>query len=60
MLSINFTYMDNIPKGHLTVMWTQLFKKAYSENCDYFFSVVILFFIREHYCNNGGGNHDIK
>jgi hypothetical protein len=52
--------MDNIPKGHLTVMWTQLFKKAYSENCDYFFSVVILFFIREHYCNNGGGNHDIK
>jgi len=36
-ISIDFTYMDNIVKGHLTVMWTRLFKKAYNDNCDYFF-----------------------
>jgi len=36
-VSIQFIYMDNIPKGHLTVMWNVLFKKAYDENCDYFF-----------------------
>lgn len=36
-ISIDFTYMDNIAKGHLTLMWTKLFNKAYSENCDYFF-----------------------
>ena len=36
-ISIDFTYMDNIAKGHLTVMWTTLFKKAYNEKCDYFF-----------------------
>ena len=36
-VSIQFIYMDNIPKGHLTVMWNVLFKKAYDEKCDYFF-----------------------
>ena len=36
-VSIQFIYMDNIPKGHLTLMWNVLFKQAYDENCDYFF-----------------------
>lgn len=35
--SIEFIYMDNIAKGHLTVMWNRLFKKAYEDGCDYFF-----------------------
>lgn len=34
---IEFIYMDNIPKGHLTIMWNKLFQKAYNEKCDYFF-----------------------
>jgi hypothetical protein len=36
-ISIEFIYMDGINKGHLTVMWNRLFKKAYNDNCDYFF-----------------------
>ena len=36
-VQINFTYFNNIPKGHLTKMWNILFKKAYEDNCDYFF-----------------------
>tara|TARA_Y100001958_G_scaffold157996_3_gene154593 strand:+ start:1622 stop:2362 length:741 start_codon:yes stop_codon:yes gene_type:complete len=35
-VSIEFMYMDNIPKGHLTVMWNVLFKKAYDDGCNYF------------------------
>jgi len=35
--SIEFLYMDGIPKGHLTVMWNRLFEKAYNDNCNYFF-----------------------
>jgi hypothetical protein len=35
--SIEFHYMDNVAKGHLTVMWNQLFKTAYSDGCEYFF-----------------------
>lgn len=35
-VSIEFIYMDNIPKGHLTVMWNVLFQKAYDDKCDYF------------------------
>ena len=36
-VSIQFIYMDNITKGHLTLMWNLLFKHAYDEKCDYFF-----------------------
>lgn len=36
-LSIEFIYMDDIPKGHLTKMWNQLFDLAYNDECDYFF-----------------------
>jgi hypothetical protein len=36
-VSIDFIYMDGIEKGYLTKMWNLLYKKAYSENCDYFF-----------------------
>ena len=36
-VDIQFIYMDNIPKGHLTIMWNRLFDIAYKENCDYFF-----------------------
>ena len=28
-VNIEFHYMDNIPKGHLTIMWNRLFEKAY-------------------------------
>lgn len=30
-------FESNIAKGHLTKMWNILFKKAYDDNCDYFF-----------------------
>ena len=36
-IDISFVYMDNIPKGHLTVMWNKLFKIAYDDECEYFF-----------------------
>ena len=36
-ISIRFIYMDNITKGHLTVMWNRLYQIAYDENCEYFF-----------------------
>jgi len=35
--TIEFLYMDGIEKGHLTVMWNRLFKKAYEDGNDYFF-----------------------
>lgn len=35
--SIEFLYMDGIERGHLTVMWNRLFKKAYDDGHDYFF-----------------------
>jgi hypothetical protein len=28
---------DNIPKGHVSLMWNIAFKKAYDDGCDYFF-----------------------
>ena len=34
---MKFSYMDNINKGHLSVMWNKLFQQAYDEECDYFF-----------------------
>ena len=35
--TIEFIYMDDIAKGHLTVMWNRLFVKAYEDGYDYFF-----------------------
>jgi len=35
--SIEFIYMDGITRGHLTVMWNRLFRKAYEDGNDYFF-----------------------
>lgn len=32
-----FIPMANVAKGHLTVMWNKLFKRAYDDNNDYFF-----------------------
>ncbi len=34
---LEFVYMDNVKKGHLTVMWNILFDKAIEDNNDYFF-----------------------
>lgn len=36
-VNIQFHYMENVPKGHLTVMWNQLFKIAHTDDCEYFF-----------------------
>jgi hypothetical protein len=36
-IEIDFIYMDNVNKGHLTVMWNKLFKIAFDDGCDYFF-----------------------
>jgi len=38
-VEFEFITFDNnkIPKGHLTVMWNILFKKAYNDNYDYFY-----------------------
>ncbi len=36
-IDIEFYYMDNVPKGHLTIMWNILFDIALEENNDYFF-----------------------
>lgn len=35
--SIEFMYMTDIKKGHLTVMWNRLFEKAFEDGHDYFF-----------------------
>jgi hypothetical protein len=35
--SIEFMYMTDIKKGHLTVMWNRLFEKAFDDGHDYFF-----------------------
>jgi len=35
-VDIEFVYMENVNKGHLTVMWNQLYDKAISDDCDYF------------------------
>ena len=36
-VNLEFIYMDNVKKGHLTVMWNILFDKAIEDNNDYFF-----------------------
>lgn len=34
---VEFLYMDEIAKGHLTRMWNRLFKKAHDDGCEYFY-----------------------
>ena len=36
-VSLQFISMKGITKGHLTVMWNRLFKKAFDEGCHYFY-----------------------
>ena len=36
-VELEFVYMTNIPKGHLTIMWNRLFEKSYRDGYDYFF-----------------------
>lgn len=36
-VKLNITKYMNIPKGHLTIMWNILYKKAYDDNYDYFY-----------------------
>lgn len=36
-VSIEFIYMENVKKGHLTVMWNILYDSALEQNYDYFF-----------------------
>ena len=34
---LQLIYSDGIPKGHVSLMWNKAFKKAYDDECDYFF-----------------------
>jgi len=36
-IDFQYLYMDNITKGHLTVMWNRIYKKALDDGCDYFY-----------------------
>lgn len=36
-IKLNITLYENIPKGHVTIMWNVLYQKAYDDNYDYFF-----------------------
>lgn len=36
-IDIKFLSSKGIPKGHVTLMWNRAFKRAYDENCHYFF-----------------------
>lgn len=36
-VDLQIIYSDNIPKGHVSLMWNKAFKKAYDDGCDYFF-----------------------
>jgi hypothetical protein len=36
-ISFQFVDLDGIEKGYHTKMWNKLFKKAYDDNCDYFY-----------------------
>jgi len=39
LINTNLTiiYSDDIPKGHVSLMWNKAFKQAYNDGCDYFF-----------------------
>lgn len=36
-ISFKFIIMDNIKKGHVTIMWNKLFDIAYNDNYEYFY-----------------------
>jgi hypothetical protein len=36
-IDFQYLYMDNIKKGHLTMMWNRIYKKALYDKCDYFY-----------------------
>lgn len=36
-VTLEFVYMDDVKKGHLTRMWNILFRRAYDDGCEYFF-----------------------
>ena len=36
-IKLHITLYENIPKGHVTIMWNVLYQKAYDDNYDYFF-----------------------
>jgi hypothetical protein len=36
-IEFKFVTMENIEKGHVTVMWNKLFEDAYAVGCDYFY-----------------------
>jgi len=36
-VSLELVYLDHVEKGYLTKMWNILCKKAYDDNCDYFY-----------------------
>ena len=36
-IDFQYLYMDIIAKGHLTVMWNRLYKKALDDECEYFY-----------------------
>ena len=36
-ISFQFISLHSIQKGHVTKMWNRLFKKAYDDQCEYFF-----------------------
>ena len=36
-VEIEFIHMNNVPKGHVTIIWNNLFKIAYDNNFQYFF-----------------------
>lgn len=40
-----YPYEENIEKGHLSVMWNVLYKKALEEHYDYFWSCGTIFYI---------------
>ena len=36
-VEFKFIRIKDVPKGHVTIMWNQLFKQAFEEKCDYFY-----------------------
>lgn len=36
-VEFKFIRIENAPKGHVTIMWNQLFQQAFDEMCDYFY-----------------------
>ena len=36
-IEFKFIIINNVPKGHVTIMWNILFKDAYDKGCEYFY-----------------------